>query len=258
MRKHPILAICGAALAACAGFVATASDAEARERGRRVVVTGQGDNGPFNGQVDTTARQGSRNREGVFTGPNGGQTTVRGEQTWNRDDGTFSSNRSRTFNDGTSRSVDVTGQASDGQSSWSRTATGRNGQTNTQTGAFTTSRTDTGRQTTGVITTENHGQIDVSRQTSRGPDGRTLTASQTFEDGTSITRNANQDCDRSARTCERTDVTTFRDGSTRTVTGASQGNGDGTGVWSRQATGRNGETRTQTGTYSVTPPAPQN
>jgi hypothetical protein len=222
--------------------------------------------------------QGSVAREATVTGQNGRQRTTNQERTWNRREGTATRDRTTTFNDGSQRNVESERlRTAPGEYSASREVTTRNGETRVQTGDFTVDRTENGRTINGDINTSNHGQVDYTRDISRQDGVRSVNSSATFEDGTSINRSsqgscANGVCNSSGevtnrqgaattweQTRARTDTgatlsrdTTFADGTTRAVDAERVGNGDGTGTLSRTVTGRDGETRTQTGTYEVT------
>jgi hypothetical protein len=214
----------------------------------------------------------------TITGENGRQRTIHDERSRDRQAGVATHDRTTTFNDGSTRTVEAerlrTGQ---GQYSASREVTGRNGETRVQTGDFNVTRTENGRTVTGDINTTNAGQIDYTRNVSRDEGTRSVNSSAVFEDGTSIARQsqgscANGSCASNGSVTGRNGQTTtweqsrtrtengavlerdvtFADGSTRSVDAERTGNGDGTGTVTRSVTGRDGETRTQTGTYDVT------
>jgi hypothetical protein len=223
-------------------------------------------------------QRGARTRDAQATGPNGATTSVHDERSWNRAEGEATHDRTRTFANGDTRSVssDVE-RTAPGEYAATRTVTGRDGETRTQTGAFTVPPTETGRAVTGDIQTEHLGQVDYARSVSRDNGVRKVNAAATFEDGSTIARTGAAGCD-GAGTCTASGeivnragettawtqsrtrngadaaydrATTFSDGSTRTVAVARDGNGDGTGAVTRTVTGRDGETRTQTGVYDV-------
>jgi hypothetical protein len=222
--------------------------------------------------------QGSVAREATVTGQNGRTRTTNQERSWNRREGTATRDRTTTFNDGSQRTVESERlRTGPGEYSASREVTTRNGETRIQTGDFTVDRTENGRTINGDINTTNHGQIDYTRDISRDGGVRSVNSSATFEDGTSINRSSQGSCANGVcnsngavtnrqgqtttweQTRARTDTgatlsrdTTFADGSTRSVDAERVGNGDGTGTVSRTITGRDGETRAQTGTYEVT------
>jgi hypothetical protein len=81
--------------------------------------------------------RGFRSRDAQVTGPKGGQRTVSDQRTWSRRDGTYSHDRDVSFADGTSRTVDAgANRVAPGRWDYSRTVTGRNGETRTQDGAI--------------------------------------------------------------------------------------------------------------------------
>lgn len=245
IRKQPFAALAAAcALALAAG---AASEADARTRTRNVTITGQ----------------------------NGAQRTIQDQRT--RTQGARTHDRTTTYRDGSSRSVNSQAERTgDNTFSANRTVTGRNGQTRSQSGDFSVNRTDSGRTIQGEIATSNHGQVDYSREVSRNDGVRSVSSQATFEDGTSISRASQGGCADGVcgasgtvtgrgggvtaweQTRTRTETgatfardTTFPDGTTRSVEAERVGNGDGTGAINRTVTGRNGQTRTQTGTYEV-------
>lgn len=252
------------------------SEADARGRRTQGQVTTQ--RGTYSGQAEVNRERGQRTRNAQVTGPNGGQRTVEDNRTWDREAGAYSHDRNTTYADGTNRNVDTdVVRTGEGQYSATRQVTGRNGETRTQTGDFTVTQTESGRNVSGDINTTNAGQIDYNRNVSRGAGTRAVESSATFEDGTSRTRSSSTAC--AEGTCASSGVVTNRnggqtswdqtrtrtetgvivdrdvtypDGSSRSVDRERVGNGDGTGVINRSVTGRNGETRTQTGTYEVT------
>lgn len=239
-----------AAIALTTFTIAAAMDtADARLRGGRAVIHTQRGTATATSQVSRT--RGSRIRDASITGENGRTRSVHDERTWDRQAGTYDRDHTTTFNDGSTRSVDVDAQRTgQGQYSATRTVTGRDGETRTQTGDFTSQRTDDGRVVSGQIQTQNHGEVDVTRDISHQDGTRTASTVATLEDGRTITSD-------STRTRDGADVsysrdTTFADGSTRAVNRERDGNGDGTGTITRTVTGRNGDTRTQTGDYVVT------
>ena len=272
------LAMAAAALALVGGLMAT-PDAEAR--GRRGQATVQTQHGAVTGTGSVSRQRGSRTRDATVTGPNGRETSVHDQRTVNREEGTYSHDRQRTYANGDTRAVETDAQRT-GEGQWSaeRTVTGRNGETRTQTGDFTATRTENGRAVTGDIQTQNHGQIDYQRDVTHQDGARSVNSSATFEDGTSISRASTAACESAGncassgaitnrqgetttwtqeRTREGTDAAlsrdvTFADGTTRAVDTARDGNGDGTGTVTRSATRRNGQTTQQTGTYEVTRP----
>ncbi|MBY0564689.1 MAG: hypothetical protein K2P58_10925 [Hyphomonadaceae bacterium] len=273
-RTTKLAALAAVALIALP-VVAIAGDADARERRARGSV--ETARGTYQGEASTVRQRGQRTRDATITGPNGGQRTVHDEQNWNRREGVYTRDRTTIFNDGTQRTLDTdvlrTGR---GTYSASREVTGRNGETRVQTGDFTRTRTENGRTLTGDINTSNHGQIDYQRNISREDGVRSVNSSATFEDGTSITRASTGSCDAGTCTSQglvtnrnggqtswdasrtRTENSairerdiTYADGTTRSIDYERIGNGDGTGVINRSVTGRNGETRTQTGEYEI-------
>lgn len=271
MNKAAILAA-----VATAALLMSASAAEARTRHVSGALAGQ--RGAVAGSATVTRGHGFRNRDATITGANGRQRTVEDARTWDRRAGTYSHDREVTHADGTTRTVDVDAQrTAPGQYSVERAVTGRNGETRSQSGDFSVLRTENGRSVTGDINTQNHGQIDYSREVSHENGVRSADASATFEDGTSISRASTASCGggscsstgtitnrkggettwRHTRTRDGNDVTVerdvvFADGTTRSVDRERDGNGDGTGTITRTAVDRQGETHTQTGTYVIT------
>jgi hypothetical protein len=246
--KLPTLTLAAAvALTALAVPAASFDDAEARVRRAQGTVTTN--RGTYSGNAEVRRSRGARERSATVTGPNGGSRHVEDNRTWG--DGVRTHDRTTTFNDGSQRTVESellhTGE---GTYSGSRQVTGRNGDTRVQTGDFTVNRTDNGRVITGDINTTNAGQIDYTREVTRGDGVRSVDATATFEDGTSISRSS--DRVRTDNGAAYSNDVTFRDGSTRSVDTVRTGNGDGTGVIERTVTGRNGDTRTQTGEYEIT------
>lgn len=249
--------------------------ADARTRRAHGSVTSQ--HGTVTAERVTHRERGSRTRDTTITGANGRQRSAHDERTWNREEGTYSRDHVTTYGDGSQRSVDVDGvRTGQGQYSVDRSVTGRNGETRTQSGDFSVERGDGVRTVTGDINTSNNGQIDYQRTVTHDQGSRSVNASATFEDGTSITRQSSGSC--AGGTCSSSGVVTqrdgdqtsweqsrtrtengvtrardvtFADGTTRSVDAERTGNGDGTGTISRTVTGRNGETRTQTGEYEV-------
>lgn len=267
-----IAAIAMTALTVSAAF----DDADARTRRAQGSVATQ--RGTISGASETVRERGSRSRDSSVTGPNGRTRSTQDDRAWSRENGTYTHDRTTTYANGQQRTVDTDVlRTGEGTYSASREVTGRNGETRIQTGDFIATQTETGRTITGDINTSHAGQVDYQRDVSRQDGVRSVNSSATFEDGTSINRASNASCgdnacsssgvitDRQGRqtswaetrtrtengaTLER-DIT-YADGTTRSVDQERVGNGDGTGVVSRTITGRNGETRTQTGEYQVT------
>lgn len=254
--------------------------ADARERRSAGSVTTQ--RGTYHGEAVRTRQPGQSTRDATITGPNGRQQSVSQQRQRDAEAGTASTDRTRTFSDGSSRNVNnQVQQTGEGAYAAQRTVTGRNGETRTQTGEFETTRTENGRSTTGQIQTQNAGSVDYQRDVARSANGRAVSSSATFEDGTSVSRESQTACaqgagcttsatltDRQGRqtsstqNVQRTDTgavlardTTFPDGSTRSVDTATNRNGDGSASATRTVTGRDGQTRSQTaqGSTSVTP-----
>lgn len=267
-----IAAIAMTALTVSAAF----DDADARTRRTQGSVATQ--RGTVSGAAETRRERGSRSRDATVTGPNGGQRNVQDDRTWNRADGTYTHDRTTTFNDGSQRTVDADVlRTGDGTYSASREVTGRNGETRVQTGEFTRTQTENGRSVTGDINTTHAGQIDYQRDVTHEDGVRSVNSSATFEDGTSINRASSASCANGAcsssgvvtgrdgdqtswdQTRTRTEDgatlerdVTFADGTTRSVDRERVGNGDGTGTVTRSVTDRDGDTRTQTGEYEIT------
>lgn len=254
---------------------------DADARGRRVSGQVQTQRGAATVQRDTVREKGVRSRTATATGPEG-RTASRSEtRTRDRQAGTASREVDRTYADGSTRSVDASVQRTgDGAYSGTRTVTGRDGETRTQTGDFTRTTTGNGATVTGTIQTQNQGVVDYQRDLSHADGTRTVSSSSTFEDGTSRTRASSTSRDattgvvssnasvtnRQGQTTSSTAVrtptdngstyvrdTTFADGSTRSVDRTTERDGEGTATVNRTVTGRDGETRTQTGTFTATP-----
>lgn len=268
------------AAAAIAVTFAPIADAAARERRSSGSVTTQ--RGTIQGDSVRTRQPGQATRDATITGPNGRQQTVSQRRQRDVAAGTASTDRTRTFSDGSSRNVnnqlERTGQ---GTYEVDRTVTGRNGETRTQSGQFETTRTENGRNTTGQIQTQNAGSIDYNRDVTRSENGRAVSSTATFEDGTSLSRASQTACAQGAgcttsatvtnrqgrevsstQNVQRTQTgaalardTTFADGTTRSVDTVTTRNGDGSASAARTVTGRNGQTRSQTaqGSTEVTP-----
>jgi hypothetical protein len=242
--------IAKSALFAAAAVLALsgAFSAEARDRSSRAEI--QTKRGTAVAERSVSRENGSATREKSFTGANG---KTRGVE----------ANRTRT-----------------GPGAWEaeRTVTGPNGKTRTQTGDFTAVKTDTGRTVTGVIETQNKGAVAYNRDVVRTDDGRAVAATGTFQDGTSWSRTAAVDCDKGVGCASNGTFTnragetktwsqsrtktedgfdwsrdvTFADGTTRSVDVDATKTGQGQAAFDRTVTGRDGQTRTQTGTVTRT------
>lgn len=269
-----------AAIAAIAMTALTASAAfdYADARTRRVQGSAATQRGTYSGAAETTRQRGSRSRDTTVTGPNGGTRSTQDDRAWSRENGTYTHDRTTTYANGDQRTVDTDVlRTGDGTYSASREVTGRNGETRVQTGEFTRTQTENGHSVTGDINTTHAGQIDYQRDVAREDGVRSVNASATFEDGTSINRSSSASCANGAcsssgvvtarngdqtswdQTRTRTENgatlerdVTFADGTTRSVDRERVGNGDGTGTITRSITDRDGDTRTQTGEYEVT------
>lgn len=267
-----VAAIAMTALTVSAAF----DDADARTRRAQGSVATQ--RGTVSGASETVRERGARSRDTTVTGANGRTRSTQDDRAWSRENGTYTHDRTTTYNDGSQRSVDTDVlRTGEGTYSASREVTGRNGETRIQTGEFTATQTETGRAISGAINTTHAGQVDYQRDVSREDGVRSVNASATFEDGTSINRASSASCadnscassgvvtnrnggqtswdqtrTRTEDGATRSRDVTYADGTTRSVDQERVGNGDGTGVVSRTITGRNGETRTQTGEYEVT------
>lgn len=246
--KLPNLTLAAAvALTALAVPAASFDDAEARVRRAEGTLTTN--RGTYSGNAEVRRSRGARDRSATVTGPNGGQRNVEDTRRWG--EGAYTHDRTTTFNDGSRRTVESEVlRTGEGTYSGARQVTGRNGEVRVQTGDFTVDRTENGRVINGDINTTNAGQIDYSREVTRSDGVRSVDATATFEDGSSISRSS--DRIRTENGATYSNDVTFRDGSTRSVDTVRVGNGDGTGVIDRTVTGRNGNTRTQTGTYEIT------
>lgn len=267
-----VAAIAMTALTMSAAF----DDADARTRRAQGSVATQ--RGTISGASETVRERGSRSRESSSTGANGRTRSTQDDRSWNREAGTYTHDRTTTYANGTQRSVDTDVlRTGEGTYSASREITGRNGETRIQTGDFTRTQTENGHSVTGDINTSHAGQIDYQRDVTRQDGVRNVNSSATFQDGTSINRASTASCannscsasgtitDRQGRQTAWTETrtrtengatlsrdVTYADGTTRSVDQERVGNGDGTGLVSRTITGRDGETRTQTGEYQVT------
>ncbi len=123
-----------AAALMCAATV-FAAGAEAQPRSRHVQGSVETPRGVYQGEASVARSQGMRTRNASVTGPNGGQTSVQDSRAWSRAEGTYSRDRTRTFANGDTRSLDVdAARTAPGEFSATRTITGRNGETRTQTG----------------------------------------------------------------------------------------------------------------------------
>lgn len=253
---------------------------EAAARGRHAVGQIHTQRGTATAERTTSRMRGERFRSTTITGPGGRSTTATDTRTVDRAAGTATHDRDRTFADGTTRSVDASAERTgDGTYAATRTVTGRNGETRTQTGDFARTATADGHSVSGTIETQNHGEVDYQRDVSHADGTRTVNASSTFQDGTSRSRTSSTSRDAASgavtsttsltnrqggvtsSTSVRTPTdagatttrnTTFPDGSTREVDRTRTDTGPGSATIDRRVTGRNGETRTQTGTVVVT------
>lgn len=247
MKLRTLTLAAAAALTAFAVPSASVSDAEARVRRTQGSVTTN--RGTYSGNAEVRRSRGARDRTATITGPNGGSRHVEDSRRWSN--GVYSRDHITTFSDGSQRRIESElRRTGDGTYSGTREVTGRDGETRVQTGDFSVERTENGRVVTGDINTSNAGQIDYTREVTRRDGVRSVDATATFEDGSSISRSS--DRTRTENGATYSNDVTFRDGSTRSVDTVRTGNGDGTGVIERTVTGRNGETRTQTGAYEVT------
>jgi hypothetical protein len=273
MRNNTILVV-----AAVLAFAGAIEAAEAQPRGRRAQGQIQTQHGTLGVDRSVERGKGFRNKTTTVTGPNGGQASAARSTVIDRDAGTLDRNKDRTFVDGSTRGVDLgVSKTGDGQFAAERTVTGRNGETRTQTGDFAVTKTPDGRTITGDINTPNAGQIDYSKTVTRTENGRTVDAVSTFEDGTARTRTSSTACadgvcatdsaltrrngnelTREATRAKTEDgsvkaaTTTFADGTTRSVD-RDVSHAGGQVLIDRTVTGRGGESRTQTGTFAVTP-----
>ena len=203
--------------------------------------------------------------------------TAVAERTINREKGSAAREKTITGPNGKSRSLESS-RTKTGAGAWEgeRTVTGPNGNSRTQTGEFTATRTQDGRTINGVIETQNHGAVDYNKNLTRGEDGRTITATGTFEDGTSRSRTSTVDCDKGVG-CESSGAVTnragetktwtqsrtktedgwdksrdvtFADATTRSVDVDATKTGAGQATFDRNVVGRDGKVRTQTGTVT--------
>jgi len=244
------------ALALSAASVVTVTDADAR--GRRVSGQVQTERGTATVQRDTMRTRGERSRSTTATGPNGRSTTATETASRDRAEGTYSRGRDRTYADGSTRSVDVDAQRTgEGAYTASRTVTGRDGETRTQTGDFTRTKTENGANVSGAVQTQNHGAIEVQRDVMRADGTRSVVTTATNEAGATRSATAVRTQTQTGSTYARD--TTFADGSTRAIDRTTTRDGEGGAVVDRTVTGRDGETRTQTGVFTSQPlPSPAN
>ncbi|MDX2234221.1 MAG: hypothetical protein NW200_06955 [Hyphomonadaceae bacterium] len=277
-NHHHVLTL--AAVALLAGPPLAAPDAEARTRNGSAQIQTQRGTATVNGAVSRT--RGERTRAATVTGPNGRTSAVTDTRRRDREASAYSRDRTRTFDDGSTRAVTVDAQKTgEGAFSASRTVTGRGGETRTQTGDFTRTATDDGRTVSGRIETQNRGAVDYNREVAIDGNSRSVNAAATFEDGTSRTRAVTtvrdpvtgavtNDASYVNRRGGETSVVsirtptdngvvvardaTFADGSTRAVDRTRTNTGDGVATIERTVTGRNGETRSQSATVSVDRP----
>ncbi|MBL8543673.1 MAG: hypothetical protein JNJ63_07660 [Hyphomonadaceae bacterium] len=258
-------------------FALGASFNAADARGRRGQASVETQRGTATARSEVRRSRGTRTRDAAVTGANGRQRSVHDERSVDRANDSYTHDRVTTYNDGSQRSVEVdvlhTGE---GQYSASREVTGRNGETRVQTGDFTRTQTENGHSLSGDTNTSNRGQIDYQRDVTHADGARSVNSSATFEDGTAITRASSGSCangsctssgvvtgrngdqtswdqtrTRTENGAELSREVTYADGTTRSVDRERTGNGDGTGTITRTVTGRDGETRTQTGEYEV-------
>jgi hypothetical protein len=201
--------------------------------------------------------------------------TAVAERSVSREKSAASRERSVTRPDGATRSVEAS-RTRTGPGAWEadRTVTGPNGNTRSQSGDFATTRTDNGRTVTGVIETDKRGAVDYRKDIVRGEDGRTVSATGTFQDGASWSRTGAADCDKGVGCASNGTFTnragdttvwsqsrtktedgwdksrdvTFADGATRSVDVDTTKTGQGQATFDRTVTARDGQTRTQTGT----------
>jgi hypothetical protein len=116
-----------------------AGAAEARER--HVSRTWTNQRGTFTAQADVVREPGSRSRHVVITQPDGHQRIISDQRTWNRQTGTMHRDHSVTFADGSRRTLVVDAhQTAPGEFAYTRTVTGRDGESRTQTGTYVVTR----------------------------------------------------------------------------------------------------------------------
>jgi len=263
------------------GMVAVVHAPDADARGRRVSGQVHTQRGTATVQRDTVREKGVRSRTTTATGPEGRAASRSETRTRDRASGTASREVDRTYADGSTRSVESSLQRTgEGAYSGTRTVTGRDGETRTQTGDFTRTTTENGASVSGTIQTQSQGAVDYQRDVTRTDGARSVSSSATFEDGTSRTRASSTSRDATtgvvassasvtnrqgqvrSTTATRTPTesgstyardTTFADGSTRSVDRTTERDGAGTATVNRTVTGRDGETRTQTGVFTAAP-----
>lgn len=127
-----------AALMTAGVFVTSEADARVR-RGHATVQT---DRGEYDVNSRVERRRGFRGRDAVITGPNGRQSSVHDQRTWNRREGVRTHDRERVFANGDTRTVSSDAQRTEpGVWAYERDVTGRNGETRSQTGTVTIDRT---------------------------------------------------------------------------------------------------------------------
>ncbi|MES1203206.1 MAG: hypothetical protein ABUS57_17350, partial [Pseudomonadota bacterium] len=107
-----------------------------------------------------------------------------------------------------------------------------------------------GRHVQGQVLTQ-HGTLGVDRSVQRDKGLRSRSTTVTGPNGGQVSGARSTAIDREAGTLDRAKDQTFRDGSTRNVDLGVTKTGDGQFTSERTITGRNGETRTQTGDFAV-------
>lgn len=130
MRSSVKAAVCAAVIVTGLSF---AGAADARER--HVSGSWTTHRGTYTGTADVVRTRGFRSRDAQITGPNGGQRSVSDTRQWSLRDGTYAHDRDVNFADGTSRTVDADAtRTAPGTWDFSRSVTGRTGETRTQDG----------------------------------------------------------------------------------------------------------------------------
>lgn len=131
----------GAALGALV-LATTAMSGVADARERRVHAEVQTKRGTAVGEATTVREKGLRQRSASWTKPNGKTGSVEDTRTWDRAAGTYDHDRTRTFANGDTRTVDASAQrTAPGQYDATRTVTNRDGESRTTTGTVTIDRT---------------------------------------------------------------------------------------------------------------------
>lgn len=249
------LLIAAAVLTLAGGMAATVDVAEAQRRGRTVEGTVTGARGQ-QGQVrrETSRGEGLRKARTEATGPNGRTRTAETERKIDREAGTAKRDRVVTGPNGGQRTVsDSVQRGEDGAFTFDRTATGRNGATREVSGQGQVTQLENGRSTAGTFTGPN-GEGSFSRSNTVDENGlRTIQADR--QNAAGGTSSATTTIDRGTGVVNRTATQTNAAGQTRSVEIDKVRTDAGFDV-TRTVTPAQGDPRTQTGTFTVTPNTP--